>query len=94
MVIAIVTKEFFARKTMPESYAVAVKTRHHKEWALNGLRFNTRDSAELYALQLRQRWRDVTDVEVQESTDPPNSWLPIPSDRYQVHRKEDTNAPV
>lgn len=86
----VITKEVFIQKTMPVSYAVAVKTRHHnKEWALNGLRFNTHDSAELYGVQLQQRWQDVIAVQIQESKDPPNSWLPLQSDRYSVNRKED-----
>ncbi len=48
-------------------FKVGVKTAGDKEWAFNGLRFDTRDEAERYAVDLAGRWTAVRGWTIEEA---------------------------
>lgn len=52
------------------SYRVAIKTRDDVEWVHNGIRFVTQDEADDYRIDIRWRWRAITEWEVQEAQEP------------------------
>lgn len=57
------------------SYAPMVRTTDGGPFAGNGLRFATREEAQAWLDDLVMRWYAVTDVRVDESTDPVNYTL-------------------
>lgn len=54
------------------SFAPMVRTTDNGPFAGNGLRFATREEAQAWLDDLMMRWFAVTDVRVDESTDPVN----------------------
>lgn len=54
------------------SYAPEVIADHTEKWTGNGLRFETREEAQLWVYDLANRWFAVREVRVVESTDPVN----------------------
>jgi hypothetical protein len=56
----------------PNSYAPEVTTDHSGKFYGNGLRFKTREEAELNVQDLKSRWLLVIDTRVVPSNDPPN----------------------
>ncbi len=57
---------------MAKSYKVGCKTSGDTNWAYNGLRFPSRESAESYALDLSMRWTALAEYEIHESDDEVN----------------------
>ena len=56
----------------PKSYKVGVKTAGDTDWVYNGLRFPTKEAAEIYGLELAMRWTQLREYEVHESDEEPN----------------------
>ena len=54
------------------SFAPMVRTTDNGPFATNALRFATREEAQMWLDDLMCRWFAVTDVRVDESTDPVN----------------------
>lgn len=54
------------------SFAPMVRTTDFGPFAGNGLRFATREEAQMWLNALACRWFSVTDTRVDESTDPVN----------------------
>lgn len=54
------------------SYAPMVRTSEGGSFSGNGLRFETREEAQLWAKDLMNRWFLVREIRVDESSDPVN----------------------
>lgn len=75
-----------------KSYSVAIRVKSEPmKYSTNGLRFDTHGNAVIYAADLRTRWLEVIGWTIATSSDPPNCTYPVPSDRYQVQRKDSKN---
>ena len=71
------------------SFAPMVRTTDYGPFAGNGLRFATREEAQAWLDDLMCRWFAVTDVRVDESTDPVNyAWVNGTLEEVSVYENE------
>lgn len=71
----------------PSSFKVGVTVQNTISLIFNNLRFESREEAEHYAIDLKARWTAVIETEVTHSFDRPNAHFPVPSDRYVFDRR-------